>query len=96
MVEKRADWTDEQYVRRQMARKARRIASEFEGIAEQIRQRADQLAADSTPDVFAIVDDLTKAVTQASASAGQELRPIIGELATLADLRVEAAQAKED
>lgn len=77
----------EQYIRREMARKARRAAREFEDIAEQIRDAAKILDQDDAPDVYAVVDALLKAVAQDPAQAAAELRGLIRELAAWETVR---------
>lgn len=83
--------TDEQYVRREMARKARLIAKDLGWIVERILDQAKLLERDEAPDLEGVVDTLVKAVTQDVALATVEIRPIIGELWALGAIRAEEA-----
>lgn len=81
--------TDEQYVRREMARKTRRIARELEDIAERVRDQAKVLEENEAPDVYAVVHVLVRAVTVDVAQAGAELPGVIRELQSLESIHLE-------
>jgi hypothetical protein len=92
---------DERFIRREMARKARRIARELEDIAEVVRDQA-RLLDSSVPDASAVVDTLVRVVDTLVGvdtpvrvdvhdvpRADERLRLITRELASLAAIRVD-------
>lgn len=74
--------TDEQYIRREMARKTKLIADDFERLADDVASIAEVMLDEGRPAV-ATVADLARAVTHGSGVAGMALSAVVNELGQL-------------